>query len=490
MIVRVLSGYRAERKRDASGEDDKVLRVPRPRSIRARYTLAAAVLSLIVLTITGTGFDLVIRNRIQAGIFEETQRAATLWIGSGARAVPQFTRVDLFQLVDSHGRVVESSRPAAGMPPLSTVRPPSNNRIQDRTECSPRSGCVMLTAVQVSPAEARQFWHGDAHIVLAGMKEPTILATDRLELLIAGIVLPLVGLITWMTWWVVGRTLRPVEVMREQTSKVTRGDLSARMPQPSGQDEIARLARSANTALARLQGEVQQQRRFASDTSHELRNPIAGLRAELEEALLHPREVNPRETIQAALSATDRLEAIVNDLLALARLRNGDLIPAEPVDLSALVEKEAAARDHGVPVLARTACGIRVRGHAIQLIRVVDNLLDNAQRHAETLVEVTVERHGDQAVVAVTDDGAGIAPEDRERVFERFTRLDEACRRDPGGSGLGLALCRDIAHAHHGTLRVEDSPQGARFVLRLPLLVVLPGGATPGDRGAGRGAGE
>jgi signal transduction histidine kinase len=475
-----------ERKLDASGEEDKVLRLPRPRSIRARYTLAAGLLSLIVLMVIGTGFALVIRNRIQAGIFEETQRAATQWIASGARAVPQFTRVELLQLVDSRGRVAAASRPAAGLPPLSTARPPAGDRLQDRTECGPRIGCVMLTAIRVSPAEAARFWHGDARIVLAGMREPPILDTGRLEAVIVGIVLPLAGLVTWLTWWVVGRTLRPVEAMREQTSKVTRGDLSARMPQPSGQDEIARLARSANTALARLQGEVQQQRRFASETSHELRNPIAGLRAELEEALLHPREVNPRDTIQAALSATDRLEAIVNDLLALARLRNGDLIPAEPVDLTELVAREASSRCHGVPVRARTACGVRVRGHPIQLMRVVDNLLDNAQRHAESAVEITVDRDGDEAVVVVTDDGAGIAPEDRERVFERFTRLAEGRYRDPGGSGLGLALARDIAHAHHGTLRIEDSPQGARFVLRLPLLSMEPG--TPDERGAGHAA--
>jgi signal transduction histidine kinase len=106
----------------------------------------------------------------------------------------------------------------------------------------------------------------------------------------------------------------------------------------------------------------------------------------------------------------------------------------------------------------------------MQLIRVLDNLLANAQRHAETAVDVTVERDGDEVVVAVADDGPGIAPADRERIFERFVRLDDSRRRDPGGSGLGLAISRDIAHAHNGSLKVEDSPQGARFGLRLPLV--------------------
>lgn len=105
-------------------------------------------------------------------------------------------------------------------------------------------------------------------------------------------------------------------------------------------------------------------------------------------------------------------------------------------------------------------------GNRMQLIGVVTNLLVNAQRHAETAVEVSVERHA----VIVSDDGCGIAPEDRERVFEPFLRLAEGRRRDPGGSGLGLAICRAIVRAHHGTLRIEESARGARFAVRLPLL--------------------
>jgi signal transduction histidine kinase len=468
---------------------NKVFSLPRPRSIRARYTLVASVLSLIVVLIIGIGLDLVVRNRVQAGVFDETERAATQWIAAGARTIPSLTRVNLLQLVDSYGRVVESSRPVSGRPPLSTVRPPAHDRIQHLTECSPRGGCVMLTAIQVSPQEARQLWHGNPHVVYAGMKQPPILATYRLELFIAAGAFPLVVLMVWLTWCMVGRTLRPMEALREQTSKITFSDLSLRMPQLPGQDEIARLARTADQTLARLQGEAQQQRRFASDVSHELRNPIAGLRTQLEEALLYPGDVDPHHAIRSALSATDRLEAIINDRLALARLRAEDSAPPEPVDLGVLVTQETATRDHGVPVHAHAACGIPVRGYRMQLIRVIANLLDNAQRHADTIVEVTAERTDDQAIVTVTDDGDGITPHDRERVFERFTRLDDGRRRDPGGSGLGLAISRDIAHAHHGSLQIEDSPQGTRFVLRLPLdtqpavfsspeAVTLPRGAT------------
>jgi signal transduction histidine kinase len=268
---------------------------------------------------------------------------------------------------------------------------------------------------------------------------------------------------------------------------ITGSDLSLRVPVPPGEDEIALLARTANQTLARLEEAVEQQRQFGSTTSHELRAPIAGLRAQLEEALLYPDDIDLRDTVRGALSATGRLEAIVDDLLTLARLRAADPERRESIDLGALVTEETApavtsapeaqsvspapeAPAHGVPVYVEAASGVWVHGSRIQLIRVLGNLLSNARRHAETSVRVTVESVDGQAVVAVVDDGAGIAPADRQRVFERFTRLKDGRRRDPGGSGLGLAISRDIANAHHGTLCIEDSPRGARFVLRLPLL--------------------
>jgi signal transduction histidine kinase len=182
------------------------------------------------------------------------------------------------------------------------------------------------------------------------------------------------------------------------------------------------------------------------------------------------------------LSITRRLETIVDDLLVLARLRAGDAVAHEPIDLGELVAEEAAAQVGGVPVHVHVDRDVTVQGNRIQLIRVFDNLLANARRHAATKIEATAERAAGQAVVTVTDDGDGIAPQDRERVFERFVRLDEGRRREPGGSGLGLAISRDIAHAHNGTLLVEDSPRGARFVLRLPLTGAtgrLPTGEAP-----------
>jgi signal transduction histidine kinase len=221
-------------------------------------------------------------------------------------------------------------------------------------------------------------------------------------------------------------------------------------------------------ALARPADAVTQQVQLAATVSHELRTPLSALRVHLEAALLYPGEIDPRDTIRQALVATDRLESIVDDVLRSARSRL-DPVPGEPVDLARLVTEELALSGP-IPVRVHANFEVWVRASRIQLIRVLGNLVNNASRHAGTRVTIDVRAVADQAVVTVSDDGPGIPPADRERVFERFTRLDDARRRDPSGSGLGLAISRDIAHAHHGTLRIEDSPVGARFVLRLPLL--------------------
>jgi signal transduction histidine kinase len=439
-----------------------VRRIPRLRSIRARYTVVATALLLVVLGAVSLSSDLAIRYRIQGDVFHDAERVASQWsavvrAGTLPTVIPVSGGIDLIQVVDARGAVVGASKSAWSRSPLSRVRPPADDRFQRLSD-----GGLMLMAIRVSPAE-------DASVVYAGIETPPLLDRHYLEFFLAVSALVLLGLAGWLTWWVVGRTLRPVAAIRERMSEITASDVSLRVPVPAGEDEFALLARTANQSLERLEAAVEQQRQFASTTSHELRNPIAGLRAQLEEAVLYPDEVDPLESIRGALSATGRLEAIVNDLLLLARLRVAEPAARELIDLGRLVAEEAA-QGTGVPVYVRAASGVWVSGSQIRLIRVVSNLLSNARRHAGTCVEVSVESVEGQAVVAVVDDGAGVAPADRERVFERFTRLADGRRRDAGGSGLGLAISRDIAHAHRGSLRIEDSPRGARFVLRLPLL--------------------
>ncbi|WP_285779620.1 HAMP domain-containing sensor histidine kinase [Microtetraspora sp. NBRC 13810] len=447
-------------------------------------------LALLLLTAIGVSIDALIIDRAQAAVYRHSEQVAANWLATvqpGLRipGPPDDPLVDLVQLVDSHGRVVAASAAARGKPPLSETKPPPGEAIRDVTECDPRGECVMLTALRISPLVSRDLWHGEPHFIYAGAAQRPILSMYRLELLTAAGVLLGAGIAGWLNWRAAKRSLRPVAAIREAMAEITVSDLSLRVPQPPGRSEYAMLACTANRTLARLEEAVKQQRRFASTASHELRTPLTALRARLEEAALYPDDVDPHEVIQDGLSITDRLEAIVDDLLVLARLRAGASTTHTSIDLGALVSEETAARSGGVPVHVRAARDVHVRGNRIQLIRVLDNLLANARRHTATRVEVTVERAGAHAVVTVSDDGDGIAPADRERVFERFVRLDAARRREPAGSGLGLPISRDIAHAHSGTLRVEDSPQGARFVLRLPLTLpdlTLDPVVSPADR--------
>ncbi|GAA1016520.1 hypothetical protein Aple_019530 [Acrocarpospora pleiomorpha] len=223
-------------------------------------------------------------------------------------------------------------------------------------------------------------------------------------------------------------------------------------------------------AAESLKQSLESQRRFTTDASHELRTPLAGLRAQLEEAQLHPGETDLTELLDHALGDVDRLQALVTDLLLLAKI--GVMPPSalEHIDLSGLAEAETARRTgDGNPTLLDLRDGVMVDAVPIQIVRLLHNLLDNAHRHATTGVTVAVHRAGDLAQLTVTDDGPGVPEAEREHIFQRFARLDTARSRSHGGSGLGLAISRDIAHAHNGTLHVEEAPpHGARFVLRLP----------------------
>ncbi|WP_420830924.1 sensor histidine kinase [Actinomadura graeca] len=252
--------------------------------------------------------------------------------------------------------------------------------------------------------------------------------------------------------------------------KISMSDMARRVEVPSSGDEIARLAARVNAVLARLEGSALQRRAFIADASHELRTPLTGLRTRIELALADPEDSELPDTLRQAVRDIERLHRIVEDLLSLARLDSGEVPDLEEVDLAALVEEELARRTPPVALAAKVEGGVRVEADRSQLCTVLVNLFGNAERHAAAMIEVEVRAQGSDAVVEVRDDGRGIPPADRDRVFERFARLDSARDRGAGGSGLGLAIARQIAMAHGGRLYVADGMYGARFVLRLPLL--------------------
>lgn len=445
----------------------------RPRSIRARDTLAAAVIAAFVFGITAAGVDIAVRVDVKADLLRQTQVDARR-VSGGVRdgslegAIPDDTGGHLLiQVVEPGGRVTNATPGAARRPPVSRLWPSSNLRVRDFTVCDgawPRRDCYVVEAIRVSTAP-------DSVVVYAAERLPSYLVNGVLEGVLGAAVLLLAGGVAWVTWRIVGRTLGPVEAIRAQLAEIGATDLSRRVPQPPGEDEIAQLARTANATLDRLERAVARQRQFASDASHELRTPIAGLRANLEDAAMHPDDTDLREVVRSALRDTDRLESIVTDLLLLARIGTSGTAVQEPIDLAALTGAELRRRTFPVRIAAELSAGVPVRGVRMQLVRLLGNLLDNAERFAGSSITVEVRREDGLALLAVTDDGPGIPPADRERVFQRFTRLDTARSRDAGGTGLGLAIAREIARAHGGTLRVEDHrAAGARFALRLPLV--------------------
>ncbi|MCB5164950.1 HAMP domain-containing histidine kinase [Streptomyces bambusae] len=297
---------------------------------------------------------------------------------------------------------------------------------------------------------------------------------------LAGAVVLISATSAGVTWAVAGRVLRPVGAIRSRFAELTAHDLNQRVPVPDSDDEVGRLARTMNGTLERLQQSVEKQRRFVADASHELRTPLAALRAELEIALAQPGRADWQDVVAGALGDTERLQQLVSDLLLLARLdfegegEGEGQRQARPVDLVALVGEEVARRRPPARLTVTLSVppgDVTVTGHPGLLRRVVGNLVDNAERHAAGSVAVTlaVDTTETHALISVEDDGAGIPVADRERVFERFTRLDESRTRDSGGTGLGLAIVRHITTLHRGSVDITDSRAGARFLVRIPL---------------------
>lgn len=447
---------------------------PWPRSIRGLYTLILGLAALVVFGAAGVAVDLAVRNTTAHNVYDQAlsearQVSDRVLAGTLENPIkPRVPGIDLVQVVDSRGQVVAASPRATGRPVLSREDPGPREQA-DRVTACPWKGkrCIMGAALRISMAT-------DSPIIYAARYEPVLLATGWLETVIGATVLLAVAGTGVVTWMMVGRTLRPVRVLRAGLATLTEGELGQRLPVVPGEGEFAELARTANRALERLERSVERQRAFASDASHELRTPIAGMRAQIEAALMFPEDTDMPTTLRAVMTNLDRLERIITDLLFLARLGTEATGEHEDVDLSSLAAEEIEHRTGGRVTFRGSLEPVLVRGSPVQLTRLLTNLLDNAQRHADSAVDVTVRREDDTVILEVLDDGEGIAEADRERVFQRFTRLDAARSRDAGGSGLGLALVRDIAAVHGGTITIEPSARGARFVLRVPAHPTTP----------------
>ncbi|MET0418686.1 MAG: HAMP domain-containing sensor histidine kinase [Actinoplanes sp.] len=280
----------------------------------------------------------------------------------------------------------------------------------------------------------------------------------------------LVALLAAVLWRVLGAALHPVDALRAGAEEITGGTRAGRLPVPESRDEVYRLAETLNGMLHRLDAARARQRAFVADAAHELRSPLTNMRTELEVAQRIP------DTDWPALSAdlladVERLSRLVDDLLLLARADDGAparavTVPLQEVDLGSVVG-DVASRYPDVDY-QQPPTPVTVTGEADALGRVVANLLDNAVRHARSEVRVSVTEDDTYRRITVIDDGPGIPEAERERVFDRFTRLDDARARDAGGSGLGLAIVRELVRRHRGTVTLGDAAPGLRVDVRLP----------------------
>lgn len=433
-------------------------------SVRARTTAATVAVLLPVLAVAGLAGISFQRADLTAGIgslAEDQARAMVRDLPDGSVAVTSGSDEDVTQVVSlPDGRIEASSDQLGGVEALMPA--PATSAAVHRV----LTGIVAGEADRYA-AVALRTGDGSAYIVVARSLETVDAATaSTARLLLAGSLLVLLTVAS-LTWVVAGRALSPVESMRRRASSISADDLDSRLPVPMSGDEIARLATTLNELLDRIEVSTRTRRQFVADASHELRSPVATIQALIESDRVAPHPGGQDGLAAEVLAETSRLAALVSALLELARGEERAPSPHGPIDLSELVRLEGA-RVRRVPVALAISEGLEVDGDRDGLAGAVRNLLDNAERHASRAITLAAYRDSDWVHVSVTDDGAGVPPVDRKRIFDRFVRLDDARSRDEGGTGLGLAIVRDIVEHHHGAVAVVGDSPGARFVIRLP----------------------
>ncbi len=483
------------------------------RGLRARVTITAAAGLLVAFA----AFDLllfnVLRVSLTSSLDDSTRQAA-----SGVVALVNADRLPYpvpvapgitVQVLDPTGRIINVSPDADRLVPLLTPAQAAASAATGTGWLLNGPPFDMPSLLRVDAVRASG---GD--LVIAAVPYNSV--SDSLQVVARGLALGtpvLFILFTWLTWVVVGSTLRPVGALRRAAARVTATGMPCDLPVPEARDEVRELALTLNDMLSRLAAAQHRQRALVSDTAHELRSPIASIRTQLEVALDHPELQDWTATARDVHADTLRLARLAEDLVLLARLdehaagggqAGGTTSRAGrdhrvPVDLAALasdvVARYAAARvpvtivspasPTQAPAATSSPAGIRAAAEALAsevlvsgdrdgLNRLLVNLLDNAVRYAGSRVTVAVAAEAGQAILTVTDDGPGIAFADLERAFDRFARLDSARSRDAddfAGAGLGLAIVRGTAQAHGGTAHLEPAPAppGLRVVVSLPL---------------------
>jgi len=440
-------------------------------SLRLRLTLAFALAMAVLLAAAG-GFlywrlGKTLDEQIEQGLrARAADVAATTAVAGGEAGAVAEPDENLTQIVGPDGEIVDATPPLEG-----------TSLLTEDELAQAREGTVVVERDRVAGLDEERFrllgTPAGGHVVVVGASlgdRDEALAELRNQLLAGG---PIALLLASLTGYALAAAaLRPVEATRRRAEDISATTAGQRLPVPDTDDEVARLARTLNEMLGRLEAGLARERRFVADASHELRTPLALLKAELDLALRRPR--TPEELRRAIVSAaeeTDRLVRLANDLLVLASADEGRLrLNRESVPVRGLLDGVAGrftgrAAGDGRAVEVDAAEGLAVRGDRLRLEQALGNLVDNALRYGAGTVRLAGASENGSLAIRVSDEGPGFPDDYLPHAFERFSRA-----ADPGrgsGAGLGLALVREIARAHGGSVAAANDG-GATVVLLLP----------------------
>lgn len=441
-------------------------------SLRFRLTVLATAAATIVLAATAAVLVVMQQRQLIANLDASlAQRAdameAEFAVAVPDRPLPTSDQDRAVQLVDSRGRVVAASSNIVGD---ETLRDPlagdARQHIETRDDLPLEDDAYRVLSRRI------EIPTGEAVLHVAENIDDAVEATTALITALALTVPAVSALLAVLIWWLTGRTLGPVDAIRAEVDAITATHSDQRIQLRARDDEISRLATTMNRMLDRLDEAAATQRRFVADAAHELRTPLTRIRTAVEVDLAQPGNADPVATSVAVREDIMALQHLIDDLLHLARSDAGSLPRHHrPLDLDDLVmvEVEQHRSPTGPTIDATGVSAAHLNGDRDQLARIVRNLLANAVRHARSEVTVTLSEHPNSIVLAVADDGAGVPLEHRDRIFERFARVDDARSAHDGGAGLGLAITRDIVDHHDGTIVYDSASNGgARFVVTLP----------------------
>jgi len=442
--------------------------------ISARSALVAATVVFVALTAAGAILAAVLYRSMLSGIDSTAAArvgvvAANLESGGASGLDPALLSTDerilAVQVITPAGTVVRRSPSAPDTPMVPISEIGDGLHIGMPAHDSPY-GQIRFSAQTVDGP-------GGRYTVLVGEGSQVVFASVKAVVIALAFAAPIVVVVSAaMTYLLVSRSMRSVDAIRTRVAEISTSDLTERVPVPEKRDEISALALTMNEMLARIEAGHSAQQRFVGDASHELRSPLTTIISALEVAVAHPELLNGELAKTTLIPEAHRMQALVDDLLLLARAdERGLTMPHEDVDMDDLVAAETERLSRDTPLDVRTdVTPTRIVGDSVRLSRMLRNLLDNAGRHATSQVSAAAHACGAHAVLTVDDDGPGIAPADRERVFDRFVRLDANRSRSAGGAGLGLAIVREIVSAHHGSVSITDRPGGGtRVTVQLPL---------------------